>query len=387
MRRSSRILSTAALTGALALVAAPALANGSGQTVDMPPWQWYIAAGGGEWGVGEGSYNDTDTSVTDAWDGSLLTLFGPTYLGVTSASAALDPAVPASDIVPVDCISSTLTTSGDDQVVSCNETVTAPWGLSVTSSVRVLAPGDLARVTYLITNTTGSPVVLGYEYYWNYGQSDGHVRSSEPDAVQDTDGDEGYLANPDVWSFNLSSINAGVAWGIAGQPYLGTDSYHGGYTDAWVQLLPSAGRTIAAGDTIALAFFHKMQEPEPQIEVSAPAVDETADPTAAESGEADATEATASEPAAMPVPQPASSHIAETPASVMAEFASFDGRLTRGLPADVTVGNWQPAAAPELADTGAGIDETLLMGGLAAALLGAGAALLIGRRVAGAARR
>jgi len=64
----------------------------------------------------------------------------------------------------------------------------------------------------------------------------------------------------------------------------------------------------------------------------------------------------------------------------MAEFGTFSGRLTRGLPAGVIVGNWQPAGAPELADTGAGIDENLLMGGLAAALLGAGAALLIARR-------
>ena len=67
----------------------------------------------------------------------------------------------------------------------------------------------------------------------------------------------------------------------------------------------------------------------------------------------------------------------------MAEFASFSGRLTRGIPADVSVGNWQPVAAPdaELADTGAGIDEQLLMGGIAAALLGTGAALIAIRRV------
>ncbi|WP_439565741.1 hypothetical protein [Microcella sp.] len=381
MRRSSLILSTAALTGALALVAAPALANGSGQTVDMPPWEWYIAAGDGEWGVDEGNFDDGITSEYGAWNGSDMVFLGPDYLGISSASEALEPATPAG-YVPFECGTSTLSDSGADRVVACNETVTTPWGFSITSDVRVLAPGDLARITFLVTNTTSAPVTLGYEYSWSYGESAGHVRSSMPDVVQDTNDDDGFLANPDVWSYNISNINAGVAWGILGQPLLGTSSNHSGSDEGSVQLLPSAGRTVAAGDTVALAFFHKMQEPEPQIEVSAPAVDETADPTAAESGEADA-----SEPAAMPVPQPASSHIAETPASVMAEFASFSGRLTRGLPADVTVGNWQPAAAPELADTGAGIDETLLMGGLAAALLGAGAALLIGRRVAGAARR
>lgn len=379
MRRSSRILSTAALTGALALAAAPALANGSGQTVDMPPWEWYIAAGGGEWGVDEGYFDDGVTSESDAWDGSDMVFLGPDYLGISSASEALEPAVPA-DYVPFACATSTLSDSGADKVVACNETVTTPWGLSITSDVRVLAPGDLARITFFVTNTTSSAVALGYEYSWDYGESTGHVRSSVPDVVQDTNDDEGFLANPDVWSYNLSDINAGVAWGILGQPLLGTFSNHSGYDVGSVQLLPSAGRTIAPGDTIALAFFHKMQEPEPQIEVSAPAADETVDPATS------SVEAT-DEPATMPVPQPASSHIAETPASFMAEFSSFDGRLTRGLPSDVTVGNWQPAAAPELADTGAGIDETLLMGGLTAALLGAGAALIIGRRVTSGARR
>lgn len=381
MRRSSRILFTAALTSALALVAAPALANGSGQTVDMPPWEWYIAAGGGEWGVDEGSFDDTVTSQGDAWDGSDMVFLGPDYLGISSASETLEPAVPA-DYVPFACGTSTLSDSGADKVVACNETVTTPWGLSITSDVRVLAPGDLARITFLVTNTTGAPVALGYEYSWNYGESTGHVRSSVPDVEQDTTINEGFLANPDVWSYNFSDINAGVAWGILGQPLLGTYSNHSGYDGGSVQLLPSADRTIAAGDTIALAFFHKMQEPDAPIEVGAAAVDETADPTAAESGDVDA-----GEPAAMPVPQPASSHIAESPASFMAEFASFEGRLTRGLPEDVLVGNWQPAAAPELAVTGAGIDEHVLMGGLAAALLGAGTSLLIARRITARARR
>lgn len=366
MRRSSRILSAAALTGALSLAAAPALANGSGQTVDMPPWNWYIAAGSGEWGVSEGSYSLDPFSVSDAWDGSQLVLFAPTYVDISSASAPLEPAVP-STIVPVACVTSSLTTAGDDEVVSCNETTTTLWGLSVTSDVRVLAPGDLARVTYLITNTTAAPVILGYRYGWGYGESVGHVRSSQPGVVQDTLADEGFLANPDVWSFNQYEvgpgyINAGVAWGIGGQPLTGSTSQHGGYDTASVTLLPSDGRTIAAGETVALAFFHKMEEPE------------TFELTVAPSSDG------APESAATPATQPASLSPAATPAAFMAEFSSFTGRLTRGLPAGVIVGNWQPAGAPELADTGAGIDENLFMGGLAAALLGAGAALLLGRR-------
>lgn len=372
MPRIPLITSTTALAAALALVAAPAFANGSGQYADIEPWEWYVNAGGGEWGVGETWYDDGTTSGDDAWDGTQFVLLGPDYVSTTSASAPLEPAIPSPGIAPFACVTSTLAASGADQVISCTETVTTTWGLSITSDVRVLAPGDLARVTFLVTNTTASPVALGYGYSWSYGESTGHVRSTEPTLVQDTSEADGFLDYPDVWSYNVGddTLNAGVAWGLAGQPFLGTDSFHDGYDAAAVELLPSAGRTIAAGETVAIAFFHKVQAPEPFVDGAAPFGDEATEPTS--DG--------ASEPAEMPVPQPASSHVAETPASFMAEFASFDGRLTRGLPTDATVGNWQPAAAPELAETGGGIDENLLMGGIAAALLGTGASLLIARR-------
>lgn len=374
MRRSARITIIAALASVTALVAAPAFANGAGQTVDMPPWNWYIAAGGGEWSVDETSYDDGITRGGDAWDGSGAVFYDPDEFDVASTSEGIEPAIPAG-YFPFECVSSTLTVSGDDEVVSCDQTLTTPWGLSITSDVRVLAPGDLARMTFFITNTTAAPIVLSYEYYWNYGESTGHVRSSEPTIVQDTAADEGLLGASDVWSYNIGdeTLNAGVAWGIDGLPLFGTRVGHSGYDQAGVLLDPAAGATIAAGETVAIAFFHKVQEPELELQQplpnSAPADAET-------SNEA------ADDLAPMPVPAPASSHEAETPASFMAEFASFNGRLTRGIPTEVTVGNWQPAAAPdaELADTGAGIDEQLLMGGIAAALLGTGAALIAIRR-------
>lgn len=372
MRRTARITIIAALTSATALVAAPAFANGAGQTVDMPPWNWYIAAGAGEWSVNETSYDDGLTQGFDAWDGSTARFFAPDYLSVTSASDVVEPAV-SLGVVPFACETSTLTVVADDEVVSCDQTVTTPWGLSITSDVRVLAPGDLARMTFYITNTTAAPVVLGYDYSWDYGTSSGHVRSSEPTVVQDTGGNEGLLGASDVWSYNLGdrSLNTGVAWGLTGQPLLGTNSVHNGYDVARVELLPAAGATIAAGETVAIAFFHKVQEPVFTLQPdSAPA-------------SAESPVESTDDVAPMPVPAPASSHEAETPASFMAEFASFSGRLLRGIPADISVGNWQPVATDdaELADTGAGIDEQLLMGGIAAALLGTGAALIAIRRV------
>ena len=369
MRRTSRITIIAALASATALVAAPAFANGAGQTVDMPPWNWYIAAGGGEWSVDETAFDDGITIGDDAWDGSGAVFYDPDEVAVASASDGVEPAVPAG-YFPFECVSSTLTVSGDDRVVSCDQTLTTPWGLSITSDVRVLAPGDLARMTFYITNTTSAPILLSYEYFWNYGESTGHVRSSEPAVVQDTGADEGLLGPDDVWSYNIGArtLNAGVAWGIDGQPLFGSRVGHSGYDQAGVLLEPSAESSIAAGETVAIAFFHKVQEPELLLQPDSAPADASVEPT--------------DESAPMPVPAPASSHEAETPASFMAEFASFSGRLVRGIPADVTVGNWQPAATadPELADTGAGIDEQLLMGGIAAALLGTGAALIAIRR-------
>jgi len=367
MRRASRITTTVALTGALALVAGPALANGSGQYVDSPPWEWYVAAGSGEWGISDTWYDDGQATGENAWDSSEFIVLEENYLGDTSVG--LEP-VGYAPFQTVACSSSTLTPVGDDFVVSCDDTTTTPWGLEITSEVRVIAPGDLARMTFLVTNTTDEALAFGYRYLWEYGDSTGHVRSTEPTIVQDTAEDnDGLLDSPDVWSYNIgnNTLNAGVSWGIDGQPFSAADSGHNGFTEAYVELLPSVGPTIAAGETIALAFFHKVQVPEPNVifppeEVSAATADST------------------SELAEMPVPQPASSHSAETPASFMAEFANFSGRLTRGLPTGVTVGNWEATAAPELADTGAGVDESLLMGGLAAALLGLGAALMIGRR-------
>ena len=300
MRRTARITLIAALASATALVAAPAFANGAGQSVDMPPWNWYVAAGSGEWGVSETSYDDGITSGGDAWDFSGAAFYDPDEFAVTSASASLEPTAPAG-YFPFECVSSTLTVSGDDQVVTCDQTLTTPWGLSITSDVRVLAPGDLARMTFYITNTTAAPVVLSYEYFWNYGESSGHVRSSEPTIVQDTSVDEGFLGGSDVWSYNIggvgedSTLSAGVAWGIGGQPFLGTRSGHDGYDSAGVLLDPTIGATIAAGETVAIAFFHKVQEPELELQQPQP----NSAPT-----DAEATDEAADDVAPMPAPAP-----------------------------------------------------------------------------------
>lgn len=364
MRTRSRITLTAAFAGALALVAAPAFAVSAEQTVDLPPWSWEVGAGN-QWGIFETTFDDNITTVSDAWDFSQMAFLGPGYIeptGALESTGALEPSV-APGFVPFQCVSSTVTVDGADTVITCSQATTTSWGLSVTSNVRVYGPGDLSRTVFFVTNTTSAPVALGYEFFWNYGESSGHVRSTAPGVVQDTGNDDGFLAFPDVWSYNVGdgTLNAGTAWGLTGQPLLGTESEHSGYDEATVTLMPSVGRTIAAGETVALAFFQKVQEPEVQeVPASVPAA------------EGDVAE--------MPVPQPASSHLGETPASFMSEFSSFSGRLTRGLPADISVGNWQPVADPELADTGAGLDEQLFMGGIAAALLGTGTALFALRR-------
>ncbi len=380
MRRTARVTIITALATATALAAAPAFANGSGQTVDMAPWQWYVAAGSGQWGIASTSYDDGLAQGSGAWNSTYMRFYNP----LLDSPPTLQSAV-SFGYEDFTCVSSTLTLSGDDQVVTCNETYTTTGGLAVTSEVTVLAPGDLARVTFYVTNPTESPVGLYYEYNWEYGQSTGHVRSSQPAVVQDTASDQGFLDLPDVWSYNIggvgeaATLNAGVAWGSTGEPFIANTMLHNGSTRAFVELgLRSPDSFLRSGETVALAFFHKAQEPAVLVQEPDPFPTALSAPNVTD----ESAQASAS------TPTPASSHGAVTAASFMAEFASFSGRLTRGLPADVTVGNWQPVAVDddtdsdaELADTGAGIDEQLLMGGIAAALLGAGAALIAIRRV------
>jgi hypothetical protein len=365
---ASRVTAAVALTAALALTASPAVANGSGSLADVGDWSWYIAAGSGEWGVSEATHGSGWIAGSNAWDSSTFSLIAPTsYADPTSAEQGGDtlvPAVPVLNMVPFACTSVTLSADADDKIVSCNDTVTTPWGLSATSDVRVLAPGDLARITFFITNTTSAPVALGYQYSWLYGESSGHVRSTQPDVVADTLVNAGSLAAPDVWSFNYgnATATAAVAWGIAGEDLIGTSSSHNGYDGATVTLIPSPQTALAAGETVAISFFHK---------VLAPLADEILPPDPA-SAEADALAVAA-------VPQPAAINLTVTPAQFAAEFGSFSGRLTRGIPAGITVGNWQPAADTQLAATGAGFNENLLIGGIAAALLATGTTLLISR--------
>lgn len=391
MRVNPRILAATALTGALALVASPALAKDDRQQLDIAPWQWSIATGY-DWGVSDTSYDDGDTEAWDAWDGSQFYVYGPTFEEEPSMTpASLDPAGEV-DAGQFTCDESAISTAGDDLVLTCSSTLETDWGLDVTSEIRVLAPGDLARVLYLITNTTSEPVAFGYRFDWNYGESDSHVRSSEPTVFQNTEADEGLLGDPDEWSYNVYGesdgfgLNAGVAWGIDGQPLFGTDSHHFGYDAGAVQLLPADGRTIAAGETVGIVFFHKVQTPEAFLPDSEPVTDGQ---PASDTEAADVTETTGdTEPLAdtepvteAPAAAPATAAETVTPAEFMAEFSSFDGRLTRGLPADVTIGNWE-TAAPELAETGADSGSTVLLGAAGMLLLALGGALVVARRSA-----
>ena len=272
-----------------------------------------------------------------------------------STDASSFEAAGAAPTVPFACTGVTVTTSGSDSIVSCNDTVTTPWGLSITSEVRSLAPGDLARVTFFVTYTADNATSLGHFYEGAYGISTAHVQSSAPTVAHNTLLGGGSLGASDVWSCNVGApgtLNAGVAWVIEGSRFVANLPFHGGFTDASVLMSLDAAPMLEAGETIALAFFYIVEALQPAA---------TGEPT-------------------------------KSPA-IMAEFATFDGRLTRGLPADMQVGDWQPAAVPELTDpelTDAGPDSEaqLMMAGLAAALLGTGAALgLVRRRPALSARR
>ena len=376
MRARTRVLAPLALTSALALAAGPALANGGGSFVDMPPWQWNIATGGGEWGVSETTYTGLDGPVyLDAWAQSSMAFTRPSPPQPSTDASSLQ-AAGAAPTFPFACTSVTVTTSGSDSIVSCDDTVTMPWGLSITSEVRILAPGDLARVTFFVTNTADNATPLGYVYQWAYGTSAEHVQSSAPTVAHNTLAGGGLLGASDVWSYNVGArtLNSGVAWGIQGSRFVANFPFHRGFTNASVVLSLDAAPTLGAGETIALAFFHIVETPPVFID-NPDSSQESQAPAEAPVGSAEA-------------PQPAAIGEPTRSPAIMAEFATFDGRLTRGLPSDVQVGNWQPAAIPELANTGADsdVDGYLLVGGFAAVLLGAGGALVL-RRATRAFRR
>lgn len=339
-------LRRAALAGAaaaaLTLVAAsPAAANGSGVFVDAGDFTWYVAAGGGEWGVQVGAYQGDDSSAFTNLQNSQFVF--------------LDPASDAS--VPFSCTSVTVT-EGDDIVVACSDVVTTPWGFSATSSARILAPGDLLRLDVVVTNTSPSSVRLDYVYNSDWGSIETLVRSSTPTVV---DAPPSGLGADDLWAYITGvegTTPSGLAWGRAGAASTQQPDFGG---DEISIVADGTGATVAPGETVVVSFFHKLVQPDEFVPGDAP-VSSTADAQ----------------------PQPAASPSDFPVIDIMAEFAAFEGRLTRGLPADATVVNWQPVAAPdagpELADTGVDATAAGVVGVLALLVVSMGVALSMRRR-------
>lgn len=345
--RRSATFAAAALVGVGLAVgsSAPALANGSGGFVDAGDFNWYVGAGNGEWGVQLGYYDGPDYGASNNLQNSQFVL--------------LDPAGDA-DVVFA-CTGVTIT-EGTDFVVACNDTVTTPWGLSVTSAARILAPGDLLRLDFVVTNTSEATVRLDYSYNSDWGAITEFVRSSEPSTV---DTDPGELEPADIWAYVVGdegTTPSGLAWGIDGAAATAVPSFGG---DEITITAEGTGATVAPDETVVVSFFHKLAVPDPIVIL--PPDDVSTEVSSA-----------ASEPA------PAVTSAAAPASHVMAEFALFEGRLTRGLPADVTVVNWQAAAdddtdepGAELADTGVDAHAAFVA---AVALLGLGSLLLLGRR-------
>ena len=341
-RRPATVAAAALVGLGFALAStAPALANGSGGFVDAGDFNWYVGAGNGEWGVQLGYYDGPEYGAGNNLQNSQFVL--------------LDPAGDA-DVVFA-CTGVTIT-EGSDFVIACNDTVTTPWGLSATSSARILAPGDLLRLDFVVTNTSDEPVRLDYSYNSDWGAITELVRSSEPSTV---DTDPGELEPADIWAYVVGdegTTPSGLAWGIDGAAATAVPFFGG---DEIFIIADGTGATIAPDETVVVSFFHKLAVPDP-IVILPP--DESS------------TEAPADGDA-----EPALSSAAAPASEVMAEFANFDGRLTRGLPTDATVINWQPVAEvtddePELADTGVDAHAALFA---AATLLGLGALLLLSR--------
>lgn len=351
IHRPAALAGVAAVAVTLALTTvSPASANGSGAFVDAGDYVWYVGAGAGEWGIQLGYYAGDDFGALSNLQNSQFVL--------------LDPASDAS--IPFACSGVTVT-EGTDDVVACTDVVTTPWGFSATSAARILAPGDLLRLDFVVTNVTTAPVRLDYSYNSDWGSIDSLVGSSAPTTV---DAPPSGLSSDDVWAYITGAEGttpSGLAWGRAGaassqQPDFGGDEIS--------IVADGSGALVAPGETVVVSFFSKLVRPDVLVrgDVLVPGVTEAS-------------------PAADALPQPAASPTSAPVTDIMAEFAVFDGRLTRGLPANATVVNWQPVESgvtsddgPELADTGVDAIAASAIGLLALVLVTVGAGFVTRRR-------
>lgn len=357
------------------LVASPATAApyGSGDVVDIGDYSWQVE--GYPFGVLETQFNDGTNSFDNAWDDgissgayfSIFDDFGPSWNLFTCTGGDLS----APD------------TNGD-VVITCDVNNT-DIGLLIEGDIRLYGEGDLARHVYTVSNPTSSAIEYSWEYYIEFGETELRATTAQP-----TLANNGYV-DSDFWAYNFSplTLNSLSVWGqpdsAINHERVSSDRDHQLW--AWNDGDDGSQLVLDPGASSTYVFFQKVDLPGTIATRDSLGSSATSDPVDG---------SVASEPAANPASdatvrvegnvgfefRPANAAAIQ---GALAEFAVFDGRLSRGLPAGVEVANWKlPVAAPELAETGS--DDTaglivLILGGALVALGFAFQSISLRRRV------
>lgn len=330
------VASAAILTAAFVAVATPAHATPD-LTIDVGDYQWGVKST--PFGIEVAEWDDGETPA-----------HGAAFNDRPFFATWNDLADGDNGYTEFTCVNpSQVTDDHLDVIVGCDP-MTDRLGLTIDGEIRFYSEGDLARQLVTVTNETSAAIDYSWVFYANFDETVYRATSTTPNLG------EVYYVNGDLWSYNEhgdGGLNAGIAWGVPG-----VTSPHQSVADRAAHDLyvwndaddDDTQLTLAAGASLTLAFFFKL-DPTGSIDLA---------PTRAELAPATAN---------------------NDPAVVMAEFARFDGRLTRGLDVGAVVGNWGTVdsvaeeSAPELAATGVSGQSLGLGLGLAGGLtllLGAG---------------
>lgn len=209
------------------------------------------------------------------------------------------------------------------------------------------AEGDLARQVVTVRNGSDTAKPMNWSFDFKFESTPFQATSTKPTLAEPT---SRLLSLNDTWTYNDSRagvLGIAVAWGHPDASVPRTSALSG-FIDQIISD-PDTPAMIAPGTAVAIAFYYKIDPagsllPNDQIDVAA----------------------------------------------VTDEFASFDGRLVRGLPEGAIVQNWgtvpvsespqapEAPTTPELADTGSS-DTAVILGVVALGGLIAGGALVLTR--------
>jgi len=335
-----------------------------------------------------GEQPELDEATRDDWDGGDYSFdagLQPIYL----ANDATGP----SDFDFAECAAdgdlSTATDSTGDEIATCalEPLMTGDGTLDATYELRFFSDGATVRARITVTNTTAD-TISGAEVGFrdNYYQDDDTRLGASTTAGHPADATDTVVDGDLVWiiydiidedSYEVPVIlTAAGTTDAAVAPRIADAAGDENDTQATLYPLPD----IAPGDTVEVVQFYVWNffafDPE-QVPVDAPAsTDESLRATEDVVTDEGFSKTAFLEPAALFVPSALAA--VEESWDARDRFDTLSARDAAGITDPSAVLNWNPAAEPELADTGAG--DTLPLAALAGLLLLAGAGIIALRR-------